>query len=75
MDEKRIEELLEKMSEACDGHPIADIMTVMSSMIASIIDGMEFEQGVPLAFSVSMMAIGSAYDIEPDSLDLDHYLQ
>jgi len=70
-----MDKLLEKMSLACDGHGIGDIMAVMSAMLASIIDDMDIEKGAPLAFSVSLMAIQTAYDLEPEDINVGEYLQ
>jgi len=50
-------------------------MTVMAAIVASILEGMEFEKGVPLVFSMAMMSIQSAYDIDPDNFNVNEYLQ
>jgi hypothetical protein len=74
-DRPDLDDLLEKVSTACDGHPMGDIMAVMSSIIASMIDNLEMEKGVPIALSVSIMAIQSAYDIEAEQINVSEYLQ
>ena len=47
----------------------------MSAIIASMIDNLEIEKGIPIAFSVAMMAIQSAYDVDSEEIKVSEYLQ
>jgi hypothetical protein len=68
-------EMLDKITTACDGHPMDDILAVISSLISAMIDDLEMEIGVPIAISVALTAIQVAYDIEAEQINVSEYLQ